>query len=523
MKTFFSLRVLLVAILMTTLTLTSFAQLTTNNGYIHLRQQHLYGNNAASLTWKSNHSTSTQITLTDKEQTNYGRVYGGANGANFGLLDGDGNWSYLAAKDNYTAFRINNSEKMRIKSNGNVGVGTANPDGKLTVVSSNNQRGLESLNPQGNSHFPWSNGWSYLSGLGIVFRTNGDTERMRIATNGYVGIGTAAPSQKLHVVGAARFSNSSNVGEYIEMNHGGYNAYINAVGDGNIDFRHDNQTKMSIAGNGWLGIGTPTPAFPVHLATSGTNWATIGLDAPGSNGNKWLLRSRADNREFDIRSAETGVDVLTLKPDGDMHIMGDVYANGIKLGTSGSGFDPDNVPTIKVNATSGDDVIRMRRADRPNEEFVFKYGYDSHAVLVKRNWSGGNVSSEPVIMRFGEVGGIPNVNTKVEFPNGKIYCTEIEVNVAGQGDFVFEDEYDLKDLEEVESFIEENGHLPEIPKAPETGLAKWNVGEMSNKLLIKIEELTLYTIEQQKEIEAKDKQYKELLERLESIEQELDK
>ena len=70
----------------------------------------------------------------DKQNTTYGRVYGSGNGANFGLLDGDGNWSYLAVKDNYTQFRINNSAKMTIKSNGNVGIGTTAPGAKLDVA-----------------------------------------------------------------------------------------------------------------------------------------------------------------------------------------------------------------------------------------------------------------------------------------------------------------------------------------------------------------------------------------------------
>lgn len=81
----------------------------------------------------SNNDTNTQMILRDKQDLEYGRIYGSWNGWVFGLLDGDGNWSYRAEKDNNTRFYIDNSEKMRILSNGNVGIGTTNPIYTLDV------------------------------------------------------------------------------------------------------------------------------------------------------------------------------------------------------------------------------------------------------------------------------------------------------------------------------------------------------------------------------------------------------
>ena len=101
--------------------------LTSTTGHLDLRSQNIYGNNASAFYFKSNNSNYVQLILRDKENKVYGRLYGSGDGSNFGLLDGDGNWSYLAAKDSYTAFRINNSEKMRILTTGNVGIGTTNP------------------------------------------------------------------------------------------------------------------------------------------------------------------------------------------------------------------------------------------------------------------------------------------------------------------------------------------------------------------------------------------------------------
>ena len=77
-------------------------------------------------------------------------------------------------------------------------------------------------------------------------------------------------------------------------------------------------------------------------------------------------------------------------------------------------------------------------------------------------------------------------------------------------DFVFEEDYELKTIGEVEDFINENGHLPDIPPAAQSEEHGLEVGEMSARLLQKIEELTLYTIEQQKQLDEQAKLIKEL-------------
>ncbi|WP_143070781.1 tail fiber protein [Flagellimonas taeanensis] len=85
---------------------------------------------------------------------------------------------------------------------------------------------------------------------------------------------------------------------------------------------------------------------------------------------------------------------------------------------------------------------------------------------------------------------------------GNIHAEEVKVDLSVPGpDYVFKDRYNLKSLEEVQNYIKEHGHLPNIPSAKEMEDNGIQLGEMNMKLLEKIEELTLYTIQQQKLIE----------------------
>jgi len=86
----------------------------------------------------------------------------------------------------------------------------------------------------------------------------------------------------------------------------------------------------------------------------------------------------------------------------------------------------------------------------------------------------------------------------------KIWAEEIEVSVTAMTefwpDYVFAEAYKLKSLQELELYISENGHLPEIPSAEDVEEKGINLAEMDAALLKKIEELTLYIIQQEKRI-----------------------
>ncbi len=95
--------------------------------------------------------------------------------------------------------------------------------------------------------------------------------------------------------------------------------------------------------------------------------------------------------------------------------------------------------------------------------------------------------------------------------NGRITSEEIKVKDVQGADFVFSKDYELPTLQEVQTHIEIYKHLPDIPSATKMQQEGIFLGEMNIKLLQKIEELTLYLIEQEKRIQQLEKVNKALL------------
>ncbi len=84
--------------------------------------------------------------------------------------------------------------------------------------------------------------------------------------------------------------------------------------------------------------------------------------------------------------------------------------------------------------------------------------------------------------------------------NGNVYARQITVQLTTFPDYVFKKDYKLKSLSEVEKYINTNGRLPETPSADEIECKGGNLGELVKLQMRKIEELTLYVIEQNKQI-----------------------
>jgi hypothetical protein len=110
--------------------------------------------------------------------------------------------------------------------------------------------------------------------------------------------------------------------------------------------------------------------------------------------------------------------------------------------------------------------------------------------------------------------GIAPNSTYLLRVNGSIGCKELIVTNTGWADFVFNNKYNLKSLNEVEKYINKNKHLEGIPTEKDVNDKGVSVGAMQAKLLQKVEELTLYVIEQNKKIEKLQKANDDLSRRI---------
>ena len=101
--------------------------------------------------------------------------------------------------------------------------------------------------------------------------------------------------------------------------------------------------------------------------------------------------------------------------------------------------------------------------------------------------------------------------------DGKALAEEIVVKESGSWpDYVFDEQYKLKSLSELEAYITEYRHLPEIPSAEEVSRQGQSLGEMNKLLLKKLEEITLYTIQQEKRLNAQDSLFQVLFNKIEN-------
>ncbi len=189
-----------------------------------------------------------------------------------------------------------------------------------------------------------------------------------------------------------------------------------------------------------------------------------------------------------------------------------VYTN-IKLGTLYA------AGSVEGSLTHKKKYFNMYPYDnRYDNETYAKIYYDGNNHIINFGNSSNNVGFTHIkvgnIFSTGKVGigTSTNIGPHQLAVEGSIGAREIKVQLGQWADFVFESDYNLPNLKEVENYIQKNGHLQNIPSAKEVALNGINLGEMNAKLLQKIEELTLYTIEQEKRITLQEHKIKALSE-----------
>jgi hypothetical protein len=191
-------------------------------------------------------------------------------------------------------FGTNNTERARIDSSGNLGIGTSSPNRKLEV------NGGISRFTDGTSNVEITNG----GGVGYIgpqtnhplaFQTN-NTERMRLDSSGNLGIGTTSPAARLDVTGIfngtqAVFGNTAGRGLLIGtalnggVNEGSSVLNSRGAGNGQFLFQTDGTTRMTLTDSGNLGLGvTPSAWSGVGAALQvGTSAAIIGNSVSSSS------------------------------------------------------------------------------------------------------------------------------------------------------------------------------------------------------------------------------------------------
>ncbi|MCQ2303220.1 MAG: hypothetical protein MJZ94_11440 [Bacteroidales bacterium] len=147
---------------------------------------------------------------------------------------------------------------------------------------------------------------------------------------------------------------------------------------------------------------------------------------------------------------------------------------------------------------------------------IFGYATDSIRLTGEKavKINGGQINMESNLISMSNRVGINTQYVPEDFAmavNGGIISTRVHIRDLDEWpDFVFANGYGLMPLNELKQYVDNNNHLPDVPSEAEVNENGIDLGEMQSILLKKIEELTLYTIKQQEEIEALRKELNEL-------------
>jgi len=229
--------------------------------------------------------------------------------------------------------------------------------------------------------------------------------------------------------------------------------------------------------------------IPKVFAQAGQKWATGGNNI--SNGD-YLGTKNAIDLDFKVNQA------LQLK----ITTVGEVIVQDKLIVNNG----------IKSNYLAGNGFALLQ-ADNNGNIQPFSFPADSNVVLFGNGTWGNLLPDNGWKVNGNDMFAIPTGNVGIGTTdthgfklavNGSMIAEDVTVqlydNWVNYPDFVFSNNYKMMDLSNLEKYIKKNNHLPGIPTAEEVSETGLKLGEMNQKLLQKVEELTLYIIEQNKEI-----------------------
>ena len=192
------------------------------------------------------------------------------------------------------------------------------------------------------------------------------------------------------------------------------------------------------------------------------------------------------------------VGIGTTSPDFKLDILGNMRLTIPSSSNPIYGMDISAKSFVSPTNAANSYYLRMR--DIGSGESA------PDVFIVKGNRNIGIGTSSPT-QRL-DVSG--NIKADGAYINGIVYTNEVKVEATKWSDFVFDKDYKLPTLQEVENHINEHKHLPDIPSEAEVKENGVSLGEMQAKLLQKIEELTLYTIELNKTVKEQGEKIQKL-------------
>ena len=344
------------------------------------------------------------------------------------------------------------------------------------------------------------------------------------SNTGNVGIGTASPNSKLQVngnvlvneanitisdpFGGLYLRNGSTNRAYVQLRGADFDMHLGTLPlntTGNLFLQTQGVNRMTIVPNGNVGIGTTSPSTTLDVNGGIRATANILLDdgmlrfLNTTDSKLWDLSYSSSTNLFTIK--ETGANRLVIANGGNvgigivptekLHVSGSALFNGeATFNTTNPTLQLQNSGVNKGFVQLSDDNIRIgTNSGNTAGKFVIRTnGGDRFFVDAS-----GNVS----------IGTTDVANGYRVSIAGKVICEEVRVQLrTAWPDYVFANNYRLMNLKELERFILTNRHLPNIPAATQVEKEGIALGDMQKKMMEKIEELTLYIIQQQKEIDA---------------------